>query len=155
MLSKLPNTVKYGFCNKSFRKDEPLTSWTLLEENIILYNVLIRGESSCCNFGWLDDKYVQLVRGSSFRNDLLQNPYFNVGSICKIWEKDSWLFATYSFTYMNSKLIFRGILSMANVTLKLSTVFMFQNNMIGQGNVRYKLFLTIRTLSLIFCKVIY
>ena len=22
-------TLKYGFCNKSFRKDEPLTSWTL------------------------------------------------------------------------------------------------------------------------------
>ena len=46
-----------------------------LDENLILSNVLIRGES---NF---DDKYVeksvQLVRGSSFRNDLLQNPYFN------------------------------------------------------------------------------
>ena len=46
-----------------------------LEENLILSNVLIRGES---NF---DDKYVeksvQLVRGSSFRNDLLQNPYFS------------------------------------------------------------------------------
>jgi hypothetical protein len=46
-----------------------------LEENLILSNVLTRGES---NF---DDKYieksVQLVRGSSFRNDLLQNPYFN------------------------------------------------------------------------------
>ena len=39
-------------------------------------NVFIRGES---NF---DDKYVeksvQPVRGSSFRNDLLQNPYFKV-----------------------------------------------------------------------------
>jgi hypothetical protein len=46
-----------------------------LEENLILSNILIRGES---NF---DDKYVeksvQLVRGSSFRNDLLQNPYFS------------------------------------------------------------------------------
>ena len=47
-----------------------------LEENLILSNVLIRGES---NF---DVKYVeksvQLVRGSSsFRNDLLQNPYFS------------------------------------------------------------------------------
>ena len=45
-----------------------------LEENLILSNVLIREES---NF---DDKCVeksvQLVRGSSFRNDLLQNPYF-------------------------------------------------------------------------------
>ena len=51
-----------------------------LEENLILSNVLIRGES---NF---DDKYVeksvQLVRGSSFRNELLQNPYFSyLGSI--------------------------------------------------------------------------
>ena len=46
------------------------------EENLILCNVLIRGESN------LDDKYVeksvQLVRGSSFQNDLLQNPYFNI-----------------------------------------------------------------------------
>ena len=46
-----------------------------LEENLILSNILIREES---NF---DDKYVeksvQLVRGSSFRNDLLQNPYFS------------------------------------------------------------------------------
>ena len=81
-------TLKYGFCNKSFRKDEPLTSWTLfstflsskldspspmfwLEENLILSNVLIRGEFD------FDDTYVQLVRGSSFRNDLLQNPYFS------------------------------------------------------------------------------
>ena len=46
-----------------------------LEENLILSNVLIGGES---NFV---DKYVeksvQLARGSSFRNDLLQNPYFS------------------------------------------------------------------------------
>ena len=47
-----------------------------LEENLILSNVLIRVDS---NF---DDKYVKrsvqlVVRGSSFRNDLLQNPYFN------------------------------------------------------------------------------
>ena len=45
------------------------------EEDLILSNVLIRGEP---NF---DDKYVeksvQLVIGSSFRNDLLQNPYFS------------------------------------------------------------------------------
>ena len=26
-----PHPLKYGFCNKSFRKDEPLTSWTLLQ----------------------------------------------------------------------------------------------------------------------------
>ena len=49
-----------------------------LEENLIFSNVLIRGES---NF---DDKYVeksvQLVIGSSFRNDLLQNPYFRCSS---------------------------------------------------------------------------
>ena len=44
-----------------------------LEENLILYIVLITEKS---NF---DDKYVkksfQLVRGSSFRNGSLQNPY--------------------------------------------------------------------------------
>ena len=46
-----------------------------LEENLNLSNVMIRKKS---NF---DDKYfeksLQLVRGSSFWNDLLQNPYFS------------------------------------------------------------------------------
>ena len=55
-----------------------------LEENLILSNVLIRGES---NF---DDKYdeksVQLVRGSSFRNDLLQNPYFSNSPFERVME---------------------------------------------------------------------
>ena len=38
-----------------------------------------------------DDKYaqksVQLVRGSSFRSDFLQNPYFNVHSILILFQK--------------------------------------------------------------------
>ena len=28
---QFPSCLKYGFCNKSFRKDETLTSWTLLQ----------------------------------------------------------------------------------------------------------------------------
>ena len=28
---KNDNSLKYGLCNKSFRKDEPLTSWSLLQ----------------------------------------------------------------------------------------------------------------------------
>ena len=55
-----------------------------LEENLILSNVLFRGESS------LDDKYVeksvQPVRGSSFRNDLLQNPYFSNSPFERVME---------------------------------------------------------------------
>ena len=68
------NLLKYGFCNKSFWKDETLTSWTndehffstylsskldypspmfWLEENLILSNVLIKEEY---NF---DEKYVE------------------------------------------------------------------------------------------------
>ena len=84
--------LEFGFCNKSFRKDEPLTSWTLFStylsskldspliktlERIIFSSNQNIGEGES-NF---DDKYVeksvQLVRGSSFRNDLLQNPYFS------------------------------------------------------------------------------
>ena len=72
LISKtLKAVLKYGFCNKSFRKDEPLTSWTLFSTYVfskldaLSPNVLIRGEKS-----------VQLVRGSFFRNDLLQNSYF-------------------------------------------------------------------------------
>ena len=55
--------LKYGFCKKSFRKDETLTSWTQVEhlfniliikirfslsneENLIISNVLIRGKSN-------------------------------------------------------------------------------------------------------------
>ena len=79
---KKVNALKYGFCDKSFQKDEPLTSWTLfstylsskLDSPLIKtlerirfssYQNIREGES---NF---DDKYVekrvQLVRGSSFR----------------------------------------------------------------------------------------
>ena len=75
----------YGFCKKSHfgkMKFWPVEHFLNTFFNIFiikirfsLSNVLIRGES---NF---DDKYVkrsvQLVRGSSFWNDLSQNPYFN------------------------------------------------------------------------------
>ena len=77
-MSILSAYLKYGFCNKSFRRDEPLSPVEhifIIKIRFSLSNVLIRGET---NF---DDKYVeksvQLVRASSFRNDLLQNPYFN------------------------------------------------------------------------------
>ena len=71
--------LKCGFCNNSFRKDEPLTSWTILQHmhlssifgviSIVFSNHPQKWGQICC-------KSVQLVRGSSFRNDLLQNPYF-------------------------------------------------------------------------------
>ena len=76
--------LKYGFCMKSLQKDETLTSWTLFWA----YLSSILGGFAVAPVGLLlhppksDDKYaqksVQLVRGSSFRNDLLQNPYFNL-----------------------------------------------------------------------------
>ena len=77
---KVYHLLKYGFCNKSFWKDEPLINLTLFNILIIkirfsLSNVLIRGESNF--YDKYVEKGVQLVRGSSFRNDLLQNPYFN------------------------------------------------------------------------------
>ena len=31
----LGTSLKYGFCNKSFRKDKPLTSWTLLQHTYL------------------------------------------------------------------------------------------------------------------------
>ena len=53
--------------------------FNMMKIRFSLSNVLIRGES---NF---DDKYVeksvQLVRGSSYRNDLLQIPYFTKYSV--------------------------------------------------------------------------
>ena len=78
-------SLKHGFCNKSFRKDEPLTSWTLFStylsskldspliktlerENLILMINMLKKCSTC----------VHLVRVSSFRNNLLQNPYFSI-----------------------------------------------------------------------------
>ena len=59
--------LKYGFCNKSFRKDEPLTSWTLLQHICPyfwawLLNTIAK--QICC-------QSVQLVRVSSFRNDFV------------------------------------------------------------------------------------
>ena len=51
----LRGTLKYGFCKKSFRKNQTLTCWTLLAA-----------------------KSVQRVRVSFFRSDFLQNPYFSL-----------------------------------------------------------------------------
>ena len=53
------NSLKYGFCNKSFRTVEEYNS-----------NHAQKWGQICC-------KSVQLVRGSFFRNDLLQIPYFS------------------------------------------------------------------------------
>ena len=72
--------LKYGFCKKSLRKDEPLTSWTLfwafLSSHLGGFAV-----GATANPPKSDDKYaqksVQLVRGSSFQSDFLQNLYFN------------------------------------------------------------------------------
>ena len=68
------------FVTKSFRKDETLTSWTLLQHTWLLNTIAVkpkkRGKNGC--------KSVQLVRVSSFRNDLLQNAYFKH---CHDWKK--------------------------------------------------------------------
>ena len=75
MLMRLPDAVhslkiklqllKYEFCKKSLRKNETLTSWTLLA-HFFSRSVLIQ---------WA--KSVQLVRVSFFLSDFLQNPYFS------------------------------------------------------------------------------
>ena len=52
------NCLKYGFFNKVISE-----RWTLLQHHAQKWGQI------CC-------KSVQLVKGSSFRNDLLQNPYF-------------------------------------------------------------------------------
>ena len=60
LISKtLKAVLKYGFCNKSFRKDEPLTSWTLLQHICphfwawLLNTIAITPKS--------EDKYVEKV----------------------------------------------------------------------------------------------
>ena len=75
---KKVNALKYGFCDKSFQKDEPLTSWTLFSTYLSSLLGVIAGYNSnhAQKCGQICCKSVQLVRGSSFRNDLLQNPYF-------------------------------------------------------------------------------
>ena len=77
--------LNYGFCKKSFREDETLTSWTLLQH-------------ICPHFwAWLllyststpksEDKYaVKVFSWSEFHLSemtLLQNPYFKVHSFLK------------------------------------------------------------------------
>ena len=70
--------AKYGGCGSTGLDATPtvqIHTGRPVEENLILTNVLIRGES---NFDYkYVEKSVRVVRGSSFRNDLLQNPYFN------------------------------------------------------------------------------
>jgi hypothetical protein len=70
--------LKYGICNKSFRKDEPLTSWTYLSSLLDLIAIVFSNHAQ--KWGQILCKSVQLVRGSSFRNDSLQNPYFSNAS---------------------------------------------------------------------------
>ena len=71
--------LKYGFCNKSFRKDETLTSWTLLQlicphfwAGLLLYSAITPKS---------EDKYVVKVFNSSefhlSEMTLFQNPYFS------------------------------------------------------------------------------
>ena len=71
--------LKYGFCNKSFRKDEPLTSWTLLQHIcphfwawLLLYSEITPKS---------EDKYVVKVFNWSdvhlSEMTLLQSPYFS------------------------------------------------------------------------------
>ena len=71
--------LKYGFCNKSFRKDAPLTSWTLLQHIcphfwawLLLYSAITPKS---------EDKYVvKVFNWSEFHLSemtLLQNPYFS------------------------------------------------------------------------------
>ena len=66
------------FVTKSFRKDETLTSRTLLQyicphfwASVIVFS------NHAQKWGQIYCKSVQPVRGSSFRNDMLQNPYFS------------------------------------------------------------------------------
>ena len=63
--------LKYGFCKKSLRKNETLTSWTLLA-HFFSRSVLI---SADLEKKWA--KSVQLVRVSFFLGNFLQNPYFS------------------------------------------------------------------------------
>ena len=70
--------LKYEICKKSFRKDEPLTSWTLFQHICPYFwvGLLLHPANQNQKWGQICLKSVQLVRGSSFRNGLLQNPYF-------------------------------------------------------------------------------
>ena len=75
--------LKYGFCNKSFRKDETLTSWTLLQHIcphfwawLLLYSAITPKS---------EDKYVVKVFNSTeFHFSevyFFQNCYFSKGGV--------------------------------------------------------------------------
>ena len=64
--------LKYGFCKKYFRKNEPLTSWTLFSP--VFFQI---STESALIWKKTGEKSVQLVRGSFFRKYFLWNPYFS------------------------------------------------------------------------------
>ena len=75
----LVGSLKYGFCNKviseRWNSDELNTFTTYLSS---LLGVIAEYNSNHAQkWGQICCKSVQLVRVSSFRNDLLQNPYFS------------------------------------------------------------------------------
>ena len=78
-VKKWSTLLKYGFCNKVISErwnSDQLTTFTTylssLLDLIAEYN-----SNHAQKWGQICCKSVQLVRVSSFRNNLLQNPYFN------------------------------------------------------------------------------
>ena len=99
--------LKYGFCNKSH-----LTSWTLFWA--YLSSIWVGPSGATATSPKSDEKYaqksVQLVRGSSFLSDFLQNPYFKrVRAIChddSLWKKINLYFKTIPAEFINYILIY-------------------------------------------------
>ena len=81
--TKAVEGLKYRFCNKviseRWNSDQLNTFTTYLSS---LLGVIAEYNSNHAQkWGQICCKSVQLVRASSFRNDLLQNPYFNKSKI--------------------------------------------------------------------------
>ena len=68
------NMIKYGFCKKSFRKNETLTSWTLW---------LTYFPDQC----WFGKQLFNWSEFHFFKVTFLQNPYFNLHTLKKCWRQ--------------------------------------------------------------------
>ena len=73
-IKQILTIIKYGFCKKSLRKNETLTSCPFF---FIFYHFWLGATANPTKSDKKDEKKGQLVRVSFFRSDFLQNPYFS------------------------------------------------------------------------------
>ena len=172
--AKTTTILKYGFHKKYFRKNEPLTSWTLFspvffqisadwlklhwKANLVMdFFVKINFPPISTDLEKNGGKSVQLVRGSFFRKYFLWNPYFKgLGQwLCTFfwgWDKiENTVWDLTTFTWLNWGSLHSGLHKWLNVIVEQATFYdhVSQNAWFMLDKLRKKSLLLGRTLNIV------